>query len=162
MFAKTNHLVLSGLLSFKAQLHSVVEDKLSRRIAAASVVCGGLMAAGGVALADGGTVGTGIGCHSTAATSITGFIGDAADFAIYIGAAGALLMLAVGALFIIFGGTPDRVSKGMKIIKNAVIGVAILAVGFFIRYIVVNLVLGATGETKSSCLNSGGGGFTSS
>ena len=28
--------------------------------------------------------------------------------------------------------------------------------------IVVNLVLGATGETKSSCLNSGGGGFTSS
>ncbi len=93
------------------------------------------------------------GCKSSAATGLMDFIKNAADFVIGLAAIGALLMLAIGAALIIFGGTPERVSKGMKIIKNVVIGLAILGAGAFIRYVVVDFVSGATGGTAGSkCL----------
>jgi len=117
---------------------------------------GGLMALGGSAYAAGS------GCSSSAATSLQTFIGDAANFAIGIGAGGALLMVAVGALFIIFGHTPQRASMGMKIIKNAVIGLAVLAAGLFLKFIVLDVVIGASGSngpgsSTVNCLKTGGG-----
>jgi hypothetical protein len=47
------------------------------------------------------------------------------------------------------------VSKGMKMIKNVVIGLAILATGAFLRYVVVDFVGGATGQDTgvNSCLS---------
>ena len=139
-----NEKALSSYLRLRAlpgRLISVY--RFERRILAASTGCGMLMALGaGTALANNGKLSTlatstGSGCTSVAAGQLQSFISSAADFAIGIGASGALLMLAVGALFIIFGHTPERVSRGMKIIKNAVIGVGILAVGFFIKFVVV-------------------------
>jgi hypothetical protein len=112
----------------------------------------------GAATLAGTAYARGEGCGSDAAKKLQDFIESAANFAIGLGAGGALLMLAVGALMIIFGGTPDRVSKGMKIIKNSVIGLGILAAGLFIKFIVVNFVLGATGERRGNeCLGTGGG-----
>jgi len=117
---------------------------------------GGLMAFGTSAYA------AGAGCSSSAATALQTFIGDAANFAIGIGAGGALLMVAVGALFIIFGHTPQRASMGMKIIKNAVIGLAVLAAGLFLKFIILDVVIGAAGSngpssTTTNCLKTGGG-----
>ena len=71
-------------------------------------------------------------------------------------------MVAVGALFIIFGHTPQRASMGMKIIKNAVIGLAVLAAGLFLKFIIIDVVIGAAGTngpspTVQSCLKTGGG-----
>lgn len=124
--------------------------RLTRRAATVGVLTG-------AALTSGTAYAAARGCSTNAAKKIQEFIGSAADFAIGIGAGGALLMLAVGALLIIFGGTPDRVSKGMKIIKNSVIGLGILAAGLFIKFIVVYFVLGATGGgSPSGCISRGG------
>jgi hypothetical protein len=98
---------------------------------------------------------------ATATSNIVSFIGDLALFAIAIGGAGALLMFAVGAVLVIFGGNPSRVRHGMDIIKHAVIGLVVLGAGAFIKFIVIDLVLGAasqSGQTQTSvqsCLSSG-------
>ena len=132
--------------------------RLERRLMFLGGTFGGLTAFGSAAYA------AGTGCGSSAASALQTFIGDAANFAIGIGAGGALLMVAVGALMIIFGHTPQRASMGMKIIKNAVIGLAVLAAGLFLKFIVVDVVIGASGShapngTVKSCLNTGGGGI---
>lgn len=94
---------------------------------------------------------------SNAAETLTKFISSAATFMIALGGAGALLMFAVGACFIIFGGTPSRVSKGMGMIKNAVIGLAILALGAFIKFVVLEFLSGATKNRSenSGCIKNG-------
>lgn len=96
------------------------------------------------------------GCNSGAATKLVGFIDSAAKFMMAIGGAGALLMFAVGAFFIIAGGTGSRVSKGFGMIKNAVIGLVVLAAGFFIKEVVLSFVSGATSSNTPGCVNKGG------
>ena len=106
-----------------------------------------------LALAAGGS-----GCKSDAATTLVKFVKDAAKFMIGIGGAVALLMLAVGAFMIIVGGTPDRVAKGMKIIKNVVIGLIVLSGGLLVSFIVTSFVEGAAGNKadNSNCVDSKG------
>jgi hypothetical protein len=92
-------------------------------------------------------------CGGNAADTLTKFIGSAATFMMALGGAGALLMFAVGACFIIFGGTQDRVRRGMTMIKNAVIGLVVLAVGAFIKFIVLAFLDGATtGKSDDRCV----------
>lgn len=96
---------------------------------------------------------------SNAADTLTKFIDSAATFMMALGGAGALLMFAVGACFIIFGGgQQSRVSRGMGMIKNAVIGLIVLALGAFIKFVVLEFLSGATkGEADSSgCIENGG------
>lgn len=92
----------------------------------------------------------GTGCNSDATSSLTGFISSAAKFMEAIGAAGALLMFAIGAFFIIAGGTGSRVSKGFGMIKNAVIGVVVLCAGFFVQHVVLSFVNGATSNNSGA------------
>lgn len=95
------------------------------------------------------------GCKSDAATTLIKFIKDAAKFMIGIGGAVALLMLAVGAFLIIVGGTPDRVAKGMKMIKNTVIGLVVLSAGLLISFVVTQFVEAAAGSRadNSRCID---------
>ena len=98
------------------------------------------------------------GCSSPATTKLVGFIDSAAKFMMALGGAGALLMFAVGAFFIIAGGTGSRVSKGFGMLKNAVIGLVVLAAGFFIQEVVLSFVSGATGDNTPGCINKGSKG----
>jgi hypothetical protein len=68
------------------------------------------------------------------------FTAYAGDFLIGLGAGAFILIVSLGACFIIFGVTPKRVHKGMELIKQAVIGLAFLAAGGIIRFIVVDLL----------------------
>lgn len=87
-----------------------------------------------------------------AADKLVKFIKQAAQFMIYLGGAAALLMFSVGAVFIIAGGNPQRVNKGMKMIHNAVIGLVILVAGVFIATIIDLFVNSATGgQTNDTC-----------
>ncbi len=102
------------------------------------------------------------GCTSSAATSIEAFFSDLSLFAIGIGGGGALLMVALGSVLIIFGHTPKRASQGMDWIKNAAKGLVLLAAGLFLKFIVLDLVIGAAGTNGPSssaiaCLKTGGG-----
>lgn len=130
--------------------------RATRGLYGAVAVLGAWLSVGASAYA--GTVISG--CSSSATSSLVSFLESAADFAIAIGAAGALLMLAVGALAIILGGTTERVSWGMNIIKHAVIGLGLLALGLFIRFIIIDVIVGATGTkgpsaTTQACLKKG-------
>lgn len=90
------------------------------------------------------------GCASKSAATLLKFVNFLAEFLIGVGAATAGLMLAVGALFIIFGGTPQRVNKGMEILKQTIIALAILASGVFIQQVVMGFVF--TGKDQvTSC-----------
>jgi hypothetical protein len=164
MFSKLNDLALASYV----RLHMGAQDRvvafseagrLERRATGFGAACGALMVIGVGASPTFAATTAGSGCTGSAATSIQSFIGSAADFAIGIGAGGAMLMLAVGALLIIFGHTPQHARRGMTIIKNSVIGLGVLAAGLFVKFIVVQLVLGAAGThngTANQCLNSGG------
>jgi hypothetical protein len=99
----------------------------------------------------------GNGCTSSAARQLFGFLNAAAQFVIGIAGVGSLLMFAIGAAFIIMGGTPEKVSKGMKIVKNAIIGLGILVAAVFIKTVVLAFVEGATGVKGSSCIKRGDG-----
>lgn len=100
----------------------------------------------------------GTGCDSSAATKLTGFISNAAAFMMALGGAAALLMFAVGGFFIIVGGSESRVRRGMGMLKNAVIGLVVLAAGIFIKVVVLSFVGGATGGSDKGpkCINTGG------
>lgn len=97
---------------------------------------------------------------NAASDNLLKFITNLANFLIAIGAGLALLMLAVGALFIIGGGTPERVSKGMKMIKNVVIGLAVLGAGMFIKTLTTMFIGDAqkglgSGVRSPACLKEG-------
>ena len=56
-----------------------------------------------------------------------------------IGAVTFLLMVSIGALFIIFGGTGRRVYKGQEMIKQSIVGLAILAGGLLLKYVILGI-----------------------
>jgi hypothetical protein len=97
------------------------------------------------------------GCNTGAASDLVKFIDNAANFMMAIGGAGALLMFAVAAFFIITGHKESQVSKGFKMVKNALIGLAILAAGFFLKEVLLKFIGGATGSNASKCVESGKG-----
>ena len=161
---KINDSLLRGYVRMQSRAvtraeHMADSGRLAQRSYAAGAVVGALMGYGAVAAhAAGAVAGAGCGASNSSFSAISGFINTAADFAIGIGGVGATLMLAVGAILIIFGGTPSRVRKCMEIIKNAAIGIGVLASGLFIKFVVVNLVQGATSGQSSTnpCLSQGG------
>jgi hypothetical protein len=123
---------------------------------AAGATAGALLTVASTALAAGS------GCSSSAATSIETFFSDLSLFAMGIGGGGALLMVALGSTMIIFGHTPKRASQGMDWIKNAAKGLVLLAAGLFLKFIVLDLIVGAAGSNGPSssaitCLKTGGG-----
>lgn len=107
----------------------------------------------GIAIAAGGD------CGGEAGSKLAGFISKIASFLMLLGGAAALLMFAVGALFIIAGGNQSRVSKGIGYIKNAAIGLGVLVVGGFIKVVVVNLAKGGTENNgfDASCVGEDSG-----
>jgi len=98
-------------------------------------------------------------CGGSATTSLTGFISSAATFMMAIGGVAALLMFAIGGFLIIVGGSESRVRRGMSMLKNAVIGLVVLASGVFIKTVVLNFVGGATSNNgaASGCVGQNGG-----
>jgi hypothetical protein len=95
------------------------------------------------------------GCSSGAANKLFGFVNDFARLMIGFGAVGSLLMLAVGAGFIMFSaGNEGRARKGMGIVKNVVVALMIFGGGIFIKYIVLQVVAGATTFSAPSCIKS--------
>jgi hypothetical protein len=105
----------------------------------------------GVAAAAAATATQG-GCTSGAAQSLFKFVEDAARLMIGFGAVGSLLMLAVGAGFIMFSaGNEGRARKGMTIVKNVVVALAIFGGGIFIKFVVLNFVGAATTFDTPTC-----------
>lgn len=113
-----------------------------------------LEAATGIAWAAGG-------CSSQATSSILSFITSATDFAIGIGAGGSVLMLAILAVkfFTYKPHLGDQTRMGgdsvLTSIKNVCIGLAVLAGLAFFRFVVINFIAGATGNSTPSCLTRG-------
>jgi hypothetical protein len=93
------------------------------------------------------------GCDSPAAEKLFNFVDEAAKLMIGFGAVGALLMLAIGAGFIMFSaGNEGRARKGMTIVKNVVIALLIFGGGIFIKFIVLNFVGAATTFDAPKCV----------
>ena len=90
---------------------------------------------------------------------------DATFFLVTIGGIGAILMGVFGALIIMFsGGNTERARKGMTIVKNCIIALAIMGGIYLIRYAVVTFMGGANdaaskgaecGTANVSALNGG-------
>ena len=130
---------------------SALSERMKVLLVAALATFGVFAYSGGVAWAAKKCGGAG------AADRLSDFIGQAALFLIAIGGASALLMFAVGALFIIFSTSSEKKKKGMDILKNAVIGLVVLGVGIFVKYVVLAFIKGATGNNNSvgNCIEYG-------
>ena len=100
-------------------------------------------------------------CGDDAGTKLADFIGKLASFLMLLGGALALLMFAVGALYIIAGSKQSNVSKGIGFIKNAALGVGVLILGGFIKVIITTVASGAVGKgnTDTTCVDKASDGF---
>lgn len=82
---------------------------------------------------------------------------------IVLGGVGALITFGAGALMIMWsGGNHGRAQKGMTMVKNTIIGLAVLAGGLFLRTVITQFVNGSTAAVAgnpndasdvASCLN---------
>ncbi|WP_217924687.1 pilin [Miltoncostaea oceani] len=112
------------------------------------------LAAAQAPAAPGGATG---GCSAGGASTdgLTKLIQQGANFLIIIGGAFAVLMFAIGGFMIMGLGGTRKSKKGMDIVKNALIGLAIMVAGLFVREVLVKFIAGATGAGKNSadCLN---------
>jgi hypothetical protein len=104
-----------------------------------------------------------VGCGSDTATSkLSNLIAGAAKFMMAIGGALALLCFVLGGTLIMVGHTSERVKKGKSLVTNALIGLAVMAAGFFIKDVLLSFVSGATGSDSggnTSCLTTGNSAF---
>jgi hypothetical protein len=152
---KLNEAVLAGVVDTQISAMDRVEQFADHKAKRTSVIVGVL--AGIVTYTPAAAYAA---CDSSTNKSTKGllsFISSLANFIIALGAGIALLMLAVGAVMIIAGGTPERVRKGMGMIKNVVIGLGVLGCGAFIKVIVTQFVGGAqsgAGTATPGCLDS--------
>lgn len=88
-----------------------------------------------------------------ATSSLTSLIETAANFLIIIGGALAILMFAIGGFMIMGLGGTKNAKKGFTVVKNALIGLAIMVSGIFIRTVILNFIDGGTGGTnKAKCV----------
>ena len=106
-----------------------------------------IVAAPGAVAADCGAAASGTSPIITLFAQLTWYV-------IAIGGVGAVLVGVVGALFIMFSaGNSERATKGMTIVKNALIGLAIMGGIFLLRTAVTSFVGGtyaATGNPNCS------------
>ena len=128
---------------FATRLAERLQSTRVRLSLAASALLLGLAVNVAPALAVTGASGV-TGCVSTSATTLLGYVNYTAEALIGIGAMVSLFMFALGGCFIIFGYTPKQVDKGMEMIKQTMIGLAVLAGGVFIKVIVIDVVFGAS------------------
>jgi hypothetical protein len=119
-----------------------------------------VIAAIGVLDAGAGTAYAATGCNSGASSSVLAFLTSATNFAMFIAGAGSVLMLAVLAIkFYSYKPHLGAMKMGgdsvMTEIKNVCIGLAFVTALFFIRFVVISFVAGATGNSASPCLTHG-------
>lgn len=77
------------------------------------------------------------------------------NFMMAIGAAGSILVFAIAALLFLFGAATGHQEKAKSLIRGGIIGLAILAGGFIIQRVVVDLVLGGLGKTATDACAGG-------
>ena len=131
-----------------------VMDRATRWATAVSAGSAALFVVGGVAQAAA--------CNpqaKAAGSTISSFVTPITDFMMVLGGAGFVIMISLGAIMIMFGHTPDHASKGMKYVKNAFIGLALLLAAVLARTLVTTVVGGATtaSGTAGNCQGIVGG-----
>jgi hypothetical protein len=146
--------VQSGVVEIHAKATSALTPPAERarawktkRLAAVTMALVSLpLLSAGMALADA--------CGQTNAggtDAIVSLFKTVGTIIIAIGGAAFLVTLGIGALMIMgSGGNTQRADKGMKWIKNSIIGVGLLAFGIFIRSIVVHVVANMTSAVSTS------------
>lgn len=94
-------------------------------------------------------------CDGGRASGLQKIVGDAAKFLIVLGGATAVLMFVIGGFLIMTGGgSRKHVDRGMKTVKNAFIGLAVMVSGLFVRGVVVGFIGGASNDTSATaCIN---------
>lgn len=148
-----NEKMLDAQVALQRRLVAASErQSLSRETR--STALGGGMLLGALAeplaaLAAPGASGSATSCGGDAAKSLAGLIDRAGGALIYLGGAVALFMITLGGFRIIAGHKESAVKDGMKNVKNALIGLAILALGVFIREVVVKGASAIGGEQTS-------------
>lgn len=91
------------------------------------------------------------GCDAGRATGLQKIVRDASMFLIVLGGSVAVLMFVIGGFMIMAGGgSRKHKQRGMDIVKNAFIGLAIMVSGIFVRTIVVNFIGGASADTSAT------------
>jgi hypothetical protein len=109
-----------------------------RRFASAGIIASAVALTPATALATAPVTGD---CNKGATGGIVTLFQNIGTLLYVIGGVFALVCFAGAALmFMLPGGKKDRAEKGMKWAKNTVIGLALLAGGFFFRSIVVSFV----------------------
>jgi len=110
-------------------------------VAGLAVACFGIFSALAVAANTCGSAAAGTSPIITLFAQLTWYV-------IAIGGVGAVLVGVVGALFIMFSaGNSERATKGMTIVKNALIGLAIMGGIFLLRTAVTSFVGGTSAAT---------------
>lgn len=104
--------------------------------------------------------GAGEGCDSEAADKIVDFLSSIGKFLlIIVGALSALVFLAGGAMVVVGANNENRVRSGMKMMKNALIGlVAVVAAGV-VRWLILDLLAGSTGVDTDRCIEKSSDGM---
>lgn len=76
---------------------------------------------------------------------------------IVLGGVGALITFGAGALMIMWsGGNHGRAQKGMTMVKNTIVGLAVLAGGLFLRTVITQFVSGSTAAVAGSPTDASG------
>lgn len=98
--------------------------------------------------------GAGSGCDAGRATGLQKIVKDAATFLIVLGGTVAVLMFTIGGFMIMAGGgSRKHVQKGMGIVKNAFIGLAVMVSGLFVRNVLTSFIGGASsGDASTNCI----------
>lgn len=131
-----------GALLMPSQLKAAATGTPARRALAPSAVLAGALLQSGSAYAAST-------CQDQGAGTLADWCNTVSLMLLVIGGAMFLLMVAIGALFIIFGGSSDRAVKGMEIVRQSVVGLAVLAGGGLLQAVV--LAIGGKTPPSGSC-----------
>jgi len=95
------------------------------------------------------------GCQQEATDRVLALLDSATKFIMAIVGGLAVLAFVIGGALIVAGGTSSRVKMGMTLLKNALIGLGVVAAAGFIQFVVLDLISGATGTDTAGCLEKG-------
>lgn len=95
------------------------------------------------------------GCGNQSAQEVLDAISSVASVIMFFVGGLVVLMFMVGGALIVVGGKSSRVQQGFTFLKNALIGLAIVAVAIFIQEFVLNVVGAAFGTDTPGCLGEG-------
>lgn len=91
------------------------------------------------------------GCDAGRSSGLQKIVKDAATFLIVLGGTVAVLMFVIGGFLIMAGGgSRKHVQRGMGIVKNAFIGLAVMVSGIFVRNVLTNFIGGASNDTSAT------------